>query len=59
VEREIRIGRELGVNGFSVYFYGQVVSTDLLRRLPEGAFREPAVVPPMPWLQAAAPLAQR
>jgi len=59
VEREIRIGRELGVNGFSVYFYGQVVTTDLLRRLPEGAFREPAVVPPMPWLQAAAPLAQR
>ncbi|HEX6750670.1 MAG TPA: family 10 glycosylhydrolase [Longimicrobium sp.] len=54
VEREIRIGRELGVNGFSIYFYGQVVSTNLLRRLPEGPFRDVAVVPPMPWLQSTA-----
>jgi uncharacterized lipoprotein YddW (UPF0748 family) len=50
VEREIRIGRQLGVNGFSISFYSMVVTTDLMRRLPEGAFREPAVVPPMPWL---------
>jgi len=54
VERQIRIGRELGVDGFSIYFYGQVVTTNLLRRLADGPFRDVAAVPPMPWLQATA-----
>ena len=51
VARQIRIGRELGVNGFSFYFYSTVAESGLWRRLAEGPFREPAAVPPMEWLR--------
>ncbi|HSU15331.1 glycoside hydrolase family 10 protein [Longimicrobium sp.] len=50
VEKQIRIGRELGVNGFSFYFYSTVAESGLWRRLGEGPFREPARVPRMDWL---------
>jgi uncharacterized lipoprotein YddW (UPF0748 family) len=51
IERQIRIGRERGVNGFSVYSYGALQEVGAWRRLGDGPFREPAAVPAMPWLQ--------
>jgi hypothetical protein len=51
IEKQIRIGRERGVNGFSIYSYGALQEVGAWRRLAEGPFREPAAVPRMPWLQ--------
>jgi hypothetical protein len=51
IEKEIRIGRERGVNGFSLYSYGALQETGAWRMLADGPFREPAAVPQMPWLQ--------
>jgi uncharacterized lipoprotein YddW (UPF0748 family) len=50
VDRQIRVGRQLGVDGFSFYFYSTFANTGLWRHLRDGAFNEPATVPPMPWL---------
>jgi uncharacterized lipoprotein YddW (UPF0748 family) len=51
IEKQIRIGRERGVDGFSFYSYGALQEVGAWRRLGEGPFREPAAVPRMPWLQ--------
>lgn len=51
IEKQIRIGRERGVHGFSFYSYGALQEVGAWRRLAEGPFREPAAVPQMPWLQ--------
>jgi uncharacterized lipoprotein YddW (UPF0748 family) len=51
VEKQIRMGRERGVNGFSIYSYGALQEVGLWRMLAEGPFREPAAVPRMPWLE--------
>ncbi|HET7462637.1 MAG TPA: family 10 glycosylhydrolase [Longimicrobium sp.] len=50
VERQIQIGRELGVDGFSFYFYSTFAESGLWRALAEGPFREPAEVPEMGWM---------
>jgi uncharacterized lipoprotein YddW (UPF0748 family) len=51
IEKQIRIGREHGVNGFSIYSYGALQEVGAWRMLADGPFREPASVPRMPWLQ--------
>jgi hypothetical protein len=51
IEKQIRIGRERGVNGFAFYSYGALQEVGAWRRLGEGPFRERASVPRMPWLQ--------
>ncbi|HET7231270.1 MAG TPA: family 10 glycosylhydrolase [Longimicrobium sp.] len=51
IERQIRIGRELGADGFSFYFYSMFAETGLYSYLADGPFREPAQVPPMDWLR--------
>lgn len=51
VERQIAIGRELGVDGFSFYFYSTFAESGLWRTLAEGPFREPAQVPEMDWMR--------
>lgn len=47
--REIQLGRERGVQGFTVFSYGSAKSTGLFDALASGAFRLPARVPTMPW----------
>jgi uncharacterized lipoprotein YddW (UPF0748 family) len=47
--REIQLGRERGVHGFTVFSYGSAKSTGLFDVLASGAFRLPARVPSMPW----------
>ncbi len=54
IEKQIQIGRERGVNGFAVYSYGALQETGAWRMLGAGPFREPAVVPHMPWMETAA-----
>ena len=51
IEKQIRTGRERGVNGFSFYSYGALQEVGAWRMLGTGPFREPASVPRMPWLQ--------
>lgn len=51
VEKQIRVGRELGVDGFSFYFYSTFAENGLWRALAEGPFSEPAQVPPMEWMK--------
>lgn len=58
IERQIRLGREHGVNGFSIYSYGALQEVGLWRMLANGPFREPAAVPPMPWLDDGATVAR-
>ncbi|HYH80173.1 MAG TPA: family 10 glycosylhydrolase [Longimicrobium sp.] len=55
MEKQIRIGRERGVNGFAVYSYGALQQTGAWRMLGSGPFRERAVVPKMPWMEETAP----
>jgi len=50
MEKQIRMGRERGVNGFAVYSYGALQETGAWRMLGSGPFREPAAVPKMPWM---------
>jgi uncharacterized lipoprotein YddW (UPF0748 family) len=51
IEKQIQMGRERGVNGFSFYSYGALQEVGAWRMLANGPFREPATVPAMPWLQ--------
>ncbi|HEX8392809.1 MAG TPA: family 10 glycosylhydrolase, partial [Longimicrobium sp.] len=53
IARQVRIGRERGVNGFSFYSYGALNEQNAWSFLANGVFREPATVPRMPWLRAA------
>jgi uncharacterized lipoprotein YddW (UPF0748 family) len=48
--REVELGRALGVDGFSFLKYSNVAEKGRWRRLLDGPFRDPAAVPPMPWL---------
>jgi uncharacterized lipoprotein YddW (UPF0748 family) len=48
--REIELGRQLGVNGFSLLKYSNVAEHGRWRALLDGPFRDAAAVPPMPWL---------
>jgi hypothetical protein len=49
MQAEIQLGRERGVQGFTVFSYGSAKSTGLFDSLAVGAFRLPARVPTMPW----------
>jgi uncharacterized lipoprotein YddW (UPF0748 family) len=49
--RQVRIGRQRGVNGFSFYFYSSLAELNAFGFLGDGVFREPAVPPRMPWLR--------
>ncbi len=50
IARQIRIGRERGVQGFSFYSFDNLNGRGAVPFLGDGPFREPAVVPPMPWM---------
>lgn len=52
IARQVRIGRERGVNGFSFYSYGALNEQNAWSFLANGVFSEPAAVPRMPWLGA-------
>lgn len=52
--REIQLGRDRGVQGFTIFSYGSAKSTGLFDALASGAFRLPAKVPAMPWKQPPA-----
>lgn len=49
--RQVRIGRQRGVNGFSFYFYSSLAELNAFGFLGDGVFREPAVPPRMNWLE--------
>ena len=49
VEKQIKLGRQRGVAGFSVYSYGSAESTGLWAVLRAGVFQNKAAVPTMPW----------
>jgi len=51
VDKEIRVGRELGVDGFSFYFYSTFAENGLWSYLANGPFAEPAQVPEMDWMK--------
>ena len=51
VEKQVRAGRERGVNGFSFYSYGALAEVNGWSFLANGPFREPAAVPRMDWLR--------
>lgn len=50
IARQIRIGRERGVQGFSFYSFDNLNGRGAVPFLGDGPFREKAVVPPMPWM---------
>lgn len=47
--RQIQLGRDRGVKGFTIFSYGSAKSTGLFATLGSGVFRLPARVPAMPW----------
>jgi uncharacterized lipoprotein YddW (UPF0748 family) len=49
VEKQVKLGRQRGVAGFSVYSYGSAESTGLWAVLRAGVFQNKAAVPAMPW----------
>jgi uncharacterized lipoprotein YddW (UPF0748 family) len=49
VEKQIKLGRQRGVAGFSVYSYGSAENTGLWAVLRAGVFQNKAAVPAMPW----------
>ncbi|HEX8274463.1 MAG TPA: family 10 glycosylhydrolase [Longimicrobiaceae bacterium] len=49
VEKQVKLGRQRGVAGFSVYSYGSAESTGLWAVLRAGVFQNKAAVPEMPW----------
>jgi uncharacterized lipoprotein YddW (UPF0748 family) len=51
IVRQVRIGRQHGVNGFSFYFYSALANMNAWAFLGDGVFREPAVPPRMDWLE--------
>jgi uncharacterized lipoprotein YddW (UPF0748 family) len=51
IEKQVRLGRQRGVNGFSFYSYGALSEKNAWSFLANGPFREPAVVPRMEWLR--------
>jgi uncharacterized lipoprotein YddW (UPF0748 family) len=51
IARQVRIGRQRGVNGFSFYFYGSLNELNAWSFLANGPFREPATVPRMDWMR--------
>ncbi|MBD0320151.1 MAG: family 10 glycosylhydrolase, partial [Gemmatimonadetes bacterium] len=50
IARQIRIGRERGVQGFSFYSFDNLNGRGAVPFLGDGPFREKAVVPAMPWM---------
>jgi uncharacterized lipoprotein YddW (UPF0748 family) len=50
IDRQIRIGRERGVNGFAFYSYSVLAGRGGISFLANGPFREPAAAPRMSWL---------
>ena len=56
IGKQIRIGRERGVDGFSFYSYSVLAGRGGIRYLAEGPFREPAAVPRMSWLRSPRPV---
>ncbi|HEU4455017.1 MAG TPA: family 10 glycosylhydrolase [Longimicrobium sp.] len=50
IVKQVRIGRQHGVNGFSFYFYSALANMNAWAFLGDGVFREPAVPPRMDWL---------
>jgi uncharacterized lipoprotein YddW (UPF0748 family) len=51
IDRQVRIGRGHGVNGFSFYSYSTLWRNNGFAYLGDGPFREPAAVPRMDWLR--------
>lgn len=51
IVRQVRIGRQHGVNGFSFYFYSALANMNAWSFLGDGVFRDPAVPPRMDWLE--------
>jgi uncharacterized lipoprotein YddW (UPF0748 family) len=51
IVKQVRIGRQHGVNGFSFYFYSALANMNAWSFLGDGVFREPAVPPRMDWLE--------
>jgi uncharacterized lipoprotein YddW (UPF0748 family) len=51
IVKQVRIGRQHGVNGFSFYFYSALANMNAWAFLGDGVFRELAVPPAMPWLE--------
>jgi hypothetical protein len=49
VEKQIKLGRQRGVTGFSVYSYGSAENTGLWSVLRAGVFQNKAAVPAMSW----------
>lgn len=49
VQKQVRLGRQRGVTGFSVYSYGAAESAGLWSALRSGVFQNRAAVPAMPW----------
>jgi hypothetical protein len=47
--REIQLGRDRKVQGFTIFSYGSAKSTGLFGVLANGVFRLPAKVPAMSW----------
>ncbi|MEJ7812562.1 MAG: family 10 glycosylhydrolase [Gemmatimonadaceae bacterium] len=58
IERQIRLGRERGVKGFSFYSFNAAEAAGLWPVLASGLFSERSTVPPMPW-KVSQPLAAR
>jgi uncharacterized lipoprotein YddW (UPF0748 family) len=51
IARQIQLGRERGVQGFSFYSFDNLNGRGAVPFLGDGPFRDKAVVPPMPWLE--------
>jgi uncharacterized lipoprotein YddW (UPF0748 family) len=51
IAKQVRIGRQHGVNGFSFYFYSALANMNAWSFLGNGVFAQPAVPPRMEWLE--------
>jgi len=49
--KQVRIGRERGVDGFSFYFYSSLAELNAWAFLGDGVFAAPAAPPRMEWLE--------
>lgn len=49
VEKQIKMARQDGANGVSIYSYNSVESQNLWGTLKRGVFKQPATIPPMSW----------
>lgn len=53
IDRQIRIGRARGVQGFAFYSFDNLNGRGAIPFLGDGPFREPATVPRMPWMEGS------